>query len=158
MTPVREGSGEDELLDAIVPGGLQHLEGAQPVDLQVLVTDIERITGLDAKPRASASSTRPQTAQRKRAPSWFPIGTFAIAAIASVVLLVIADVWWERTSGNTIKRDIAVRSWVLVALVARRTAVMGTLKMAKAHDLVPTQFPEVGGTDGHPRFVGDGSR
>jgi hypothetical protein len=39
--------------------------------------------------------------------------------------LIIADVWWERTSGNTIERDIAVRSWVLVALVARRNAVMG---------------------------------
>ncbi|MBK5124340.1 toll/interleukin-1 receptor domain-containing protein [Burkholderia sp. R-69980] len=62
------------------------------VDLKVLVADIERLTGLVAKQRAPASSIQPRNAQRERAPSRFPMGTFAIAAIASVVLLVLAYV------------------------------------------------------------------
>jgi len=40
--------------------------------------------------------------------------------------LIIVDVWWERPSGSTIERDIAVHSWMLVALVGRRNAVRGT--------------------------------
>lgn len=62
------------------------------VDVKVLVTDIERTTGLVAKQRTLDSSLRAQSAQREPAPSWFSMGTFIIAAISSVVLLVIADV------------------------------------------------------------------
>lgn len=77
------------------------------LDVKALVTDIERATGQIAKQHAPSSSISSQGPQRQSARSLFSIWTVLVVAVASVVLLVIAEV------GLQAELDVQEKSFVV---------------------------------------------